>query len=446
MNFPRYPRYRDSGVEWLGEVPAHWEVERLGAMFREVCDEGAFDLPILSVSIHDGVSDSELNESELDRKVTRSEDRSKYKRVQPGDLVYNMMRAWQGAFGAVSVEGLVSPAYVVARPCASLSSSLAERILRTPRAIEEMRRHSKGVADFRLRLYWEEFKTIRVPVAPRCEQLAIDGFLNCETAKVDALIAEQQRLVELLKEKRQAAISHAVTKGLNRDAPLRASGIQWLGDVPAHWHIVPLKHLASVRTGVAKGKDHSNRLTVTVPYLRVANVQDGFLDLANVSVIDIPVEDLERYALRSGDVLMNEGGDFDKLGRGHVWRGEIEPCVTQNHVFAVRPRDVSSEWLNAVTGSSYARGYFISRSKQSTNLASISSTNLMELPVVLPPTDEQAAILRHVEAQSLKLNTLTSEAERSIALLEERRVALITNAITGKIDVRRLTTSQAEAA
>ena len=161
---------KNSKIEWLGEVPRHWEVCRLAVLFRETSDEGVDELPILSVSIHHGVSDAELDEQDLDRKVSRSEDRSKYKRVQPGDLAYNMMRAWQGGFGAVRVHGMVSPAYVVARPIADFATEYVERLLRTPRAVEEMRRRSHGVTDFRLRLYWEEFKTIHIGLPPRTEQ------------------------------------------------------------------------------------------------------------------------------------------------------------------------------------------------------------------------------------------------------------------------------------
>jgi len=143
---------RPSGTEWLGDVPEHWHVERLGNLFSEANEAGRQDLPILSVSIHDGVSDTELDPDQLDRKVTRSDDRTKYKRVIPGDLAYNMMRAWQGGFGAVTVEGMISPAYVVARPKRQLATDYIEYVLRTPMAVEEMRRHSRGVTDFRLRL------------------------------------------------------------------------------------------------------------------------------------------------------------------------------------------------------------------------------------------------------------------------------------------------------
>jgi len=130
---------------------------------------------------------------------------------------------------------------------------------------------------------------------------------------------------------------------LRRYEQYKDSGIEWLGSVPAHWEVTRLKFIAHVQTGVAKGKDNTGQQTIMVPYLRVANVQDGYLDLDEVATIEIPADDLPRYRLRAGDVLMNEGGDFDKLGRGHVWDGSIDPCIHQNHVFAVRPFGASPQ-------------------------------------------------------------------------------------------------------
>jgi len=201
----------DSRIEWLGEVPEHWAVQRLGVVFREVSEQGQDDLPILSVSIHDGVSDKEMDEEELDRKVTRSDDRSKYKRVAPGDLVYNMMRAWQGAFGTVAVEGMVSPAYVVARPRASIATQYVEHLLRTPAAVEQMRRCSRGITDFRLRLYWDEFKNIRVLLPPISEMESICAAIGGIVEQAQALQAEAQQNIALLQERRSALISAAVT-------------------------------------------------------------------------------------------------------------------------------------------------------------------------------------------------------------------------------------------
>jgi len=202
---------KDSGIPWLGEVPVHWEIVRLGALLREVDEPGNDDLPVLSVSIHDGVSDKELDEKEMDRKVSRSEDRSKYKAVLPGDLTYNMMRAWQGGFGAVTVAGMVSPAYVVARPTRDLLTSHLEMLLRTAGAVTEMKRYSRGVTDFRLRLYWDEFKTITVALPAKDEQARITAFIWEEVNKFDALGSEAERAIALLKERRSALIAAAVT-------------------------------------------------------------------------------------------------------------------------------------------------------------------------------------------------------------------------------------------
>jgi|TARA_R110000850_G_scaffold1060_3_gene6516 type I restriction enzyme S subunit len=202
---------KDSGVEWLGEVPKHWDVLRIGSVYVEAAEKGLPELPVLRVSIHHGVSDRELNEEESDRKVTRIEDREKYKRVRHGDLVYNMMRAWQGGFGAVLVDGLVSPAYVVARPKLDDVSEFIEQLLRTANAVEEMRSRSYGITDFRLRLYWENFKNLKIALPPREERQEIVNWLKKIIIKSRALESEADKNISFLEERRSALISAAVT-------------------------------------------------------------------------------------------------------------------------------------------------------------------------------------------------------------------------------------------
>ncbi|MDD3577185.1 MAG: restriction endonuclease subunit S, partial [Halothiobacillus sp.] len=202
---------KPSGIEWLGDVPAHWEVSRIANVFREVAEPGTEELPILSVSIHHGVSDKEIDEKDMDRKVTRSDDRSKYKQVSPGDLVYNMMRAWQGGFGTVTVSGMVSPAYVVARPLHKIETMYIEHLLRTPQAIEQMRRHSRGVTDFRLRLYWDEFKNIRVALPPQDEVIAICSKIENMEERFNTMTSACEESINLLQERRTALISATVT-------------------------------------------------------------------------------------------------------------------------------------------------------------------------------------------------------------------------------------------
>ncbi|THD10096.1 restriction endonuclease subunit S [Metallibacterium scheffleri] len=204
-------KMKDSGVEWIGEVPEHWEVCRLGSLYREAVRTGDPSLPILSISIHDGITDDELAPEDRDRQIYQIEDRTKYKRVRPNDLAYNMMRAWQGAFGAVAVDGLVSPAYVVAEPSGELRSTYIENLLRTPMAVEEMRRFSRGIADFRMRLYWEYFRDLHVCVPPLDEQDEILVDLSHRGARMERLGETTERSITLLKERRSALITAAVT-------------------------------------------------------------------------------------------------------------------------------------------------------------------------------------------------------------------------------------------
>ena len=266
-------------------------------------------------------------------------------------------------------------------------------------------------------------------------QRAIAAYLDHETARLDALVAAKERLLDLLAEKRRALITRAVTRGLAPNVPLRDSGVPWLGKVPVHWQVTRLKFVSRVQTGLALGKVHQARVAVEYPYLRVANVQDGFLDLSDVKTVSVPEQEAHSYLLRAGDVLMNEGGDSDKLGRGAIWTGEIDPCLHQNHVFAVRAREVFPAWLALWISSDHAKAYFESRSKQSTNLASISATNLMEMPMLRPPESEQSAIVGAVHHSVQKIDAVHSAIERTARLLKERLSALIAAAVTGQIDV-----------
>jgi type I restriction enzyme S subunit len=183
------------------------------------------------------------------------------------------------------------------------------------------------------------------------------------------------------------------------------------------------------------GKQYGSTELEEYPYLRVANVQDGHIDLSTVTSIMVPAREAALYRLQAGDVLMNEGGDEDKLGRGAIWDGQIDPCLHQNHVFCVRPFGVSSEWLDTWTAAAPAKHYFQSKAKRATNLASISATNIKEMPLLLPPPDEQAAILAHLAKERARTAELEKALRASIALLKERRAALIAAAVTGQLEL-----------
>lgn len=208
--------------------------------------------------------------------------------------------------------------------------------------------------------------------------------------------------------------------------------------LPEGWKCLPLHQVAEIRTGLAKS---SRKLSdpVTLPYLRVANVQDGYFDLEDVRSIPVERDDVARYSLRTGDVLMTEGGDFDKLGRGAVWQGAIEPCLHQNHVFVVRPdvKVLDPHYLSALSASAYGRSYFLGCAKRSTNLASINSSQLKAFPVLLPPIAEQRAVagLLSVWDGAIALH------ERELARLRSERSALLQDLTSGR---RRLRASAAK--
>ena len=204
---------KDSGIEWVGVIPKSWNTYRIANLYNERNETGQEDLPILSISINTGISDHEMADDEQTRVFFRSEDRTKYKRVYNGDLAYNMMRAWQGAFGAVRVDGMVSPAYVVAKPKNNIAidSRYLEALLRTPSAIEEMHRYSRGITDFRLRLYWSEFKNIRVCLPPYEEQKKIANYIDEKSEEIDRIIVKKEQLLSEMEKYKQSLIYEYVT-------------------------------------------------------------------------------------------------------------------------------------------------------------------------------------------------------------------------------------------
>lgn len=297
----------------------------------------------------------------------------------------------------------------------------------------------------------EEFLRNYVAVFPRLEeQRAIAAWLDDRTKRIDDLVATKRRLIELLAEQRSALITRAVTKGLNPTAPMKPSGIHWLGDMPKHWDLKRLKFASHLQTGITLGKKHdedARKRLVLRPYLRVANVQDGWLDLDHITEIEVLPEQFARYELRPGDVLMTEGGDLDKLGRGYVWEGQIDGCLHQNHIFAVRPNPalLNSAFLAAQMASQHGRNYFTKTGQKTTNLASTNATKLGDFPVPLPPRPEQYQIMTWVTATNGRFEDLIEAADSAIELLSEHRQALITAAVTGQIQITEALSHAVEA-
>ncbi len=426
--YKAYQGYKDSGVVWLGRVPFHWASKRFKQVLADKKKTFNPSLEAGSISFGRVVSKDSDNLSQ-ETKDSYQEVLSGEYLVNPLNLNYDLL-SLRTALSEINV--VVSTGYIVLKSTGVLKPRYIRWLLHEF-DVSHMKTLGAGV---RQTINYSDIGNSYFCAPTETEQEAISTFLDHETAKIDALIEKQQRLIELLKEKRQAVISHAVTKGLNPNAPMKDSGVEWLGEVPAHWIVRRLKHSAALQSGIPKGKDLAGRVTIDVPMLRVANVQDGYLDLKVVHLIQIEPSEIERYSLKYGDVLMNEGGDNDKLGRGAVWRSEITPCIHQNHVFAIRPIEVESEWLDLVTRASYAKFHFYRVAKQSTNLASISSTNIKETPLLIPPKRERDEIISYVDRQLKKFELLEQKSRLQIELIQERRTALISAAVTGKIDVR----------
>ncbi len=248
-----------------------------------------------------------------------------------------------------------------------------------------------------------------LPLPPLDEQRKIAHVLNT----IQAEIAAQDDVIAAAQEAKRSLMAWLFTYGPGPG--LVSMQETRFGDVPEHWQIVPLNECAYVQTGVAKGRELGEEPTIEVPYLRVANVQDGYLDLSEIKQIVVRERELERYSLQPGDVVLTEGGDFDKLGRGFIWNGQIEPCVHQNHIFAVRTNHevLQPEFLAYLAQSDYGKAYFLTVAHRTTNLASINSTKLKALPVLIPPMGEQQEIVEMLRATDYKVS---AERDRKAAL------------------------------
>jgi type I restriction enzyme, S subunit len=436
VSFPRYPKYKDSGVEWLGEVPSHWEIQKVRRLFeirKRIAGRLGYD--VLSIT-QQGIRVKALegNDGQL------SMDYSKYQIVEPGDFAMNHMDLITGYVDISPVRGVTSPDYRVFRV---RSQDCYDKYLLYLFQMGYRNRiffaYGQGSSQLgRWRLPSDQFNELPFPVPPRHEQEEIAPFLDRETAKIDGLVAEQQRLMELLTEKRQAVISHAVTKGLNPDARMKPSGIEWLGDIPAQWSGL---QVGKVCIKVADGPHFSpNYVDEGIRFLSARNVRvDGWSldDVKYISASDCDEFD-RRVIPQIGDILYTKGGTtgvarvVDLTDRFQVW---VHVAVLKIKAGMVDPHYLAFA-LNSV--GCYEQSQLLTRGATNNDLG---LTRLVKIWLALPPLDEQEAIIQYLQVQTSQLDTLTAEAHRAIDLLQERRTALISAAVTGQIDVLGLAES-----
>lgn len=428
----RYEQYKPSGLDWLADVPSHWQVVANRALFKERQEAGEDGLPVLSVSLHTGVSDDEQNEEENARTRTRMADRTSYKRVRPGDVAYNMMRAWQGAIGAVRTDGLVSPAYVVAAPTAALNPAYFEYLYRTDWLIGEMNRASKGITDFRKRLYWQEFKQLSTLLPPCDEQDRIVAFLDQKTAEIDSAIAKKAQLIELLEESKRCLVYDAVTRGLHGAVPLKKSGLSWLSNVPEHWELKRLKSVASFITSGPRG--WSDRLSDDgAVFLQSGNLNNSLgieLDSAHRVVVPRGAE-AKRTRLQDGDVLVCITGA--NTGRVAVASLGGQEAYINQHLSLIRLADANPRFVAyslAAQGGSY---FYLCQYGLKEGLSLFDVANA---PIIIPPLDEQNEIVAFLDQSVAKVDAALAAAASQCGQLEELKKAVIASAVTGR-SVRR---------
>jgi type I restriction enzyme S subunit len=441
VSFPRYPRHKDSGVKGLGDVPGHWEVKRLrqlgrllkgsGGSKEDVVESG---VPCVRYGDLYTTHDNFIHEARTRVTPARAHD---YTPIQYGDILFAGSGETFEEIGKSAVSLIDGPAVcggdlIILRPIEAMHPPFMGYVCDSEFSAKQKAMMGRGTTV--KHIYPDELKALVISVPPFAEQVAIATFLSREIAKIDALVAEQRRLIGLLREKRQAVISRAVTKGLNPQVPMKPSGIEWLGAVPAHWEYAALTRIARrVVVGIAEAATHAY-VDKGIPILRSTNVRPGRI-IGEILHLD-PAFAGERDSKRidAGDLVTVRTGN---AGVTAVVPPEFDGCQCFTMLITSLNEDESGEfccfWMNSIA----AQCYFTLEG-WGTAQVNISVPILKALPVPIPPRSEQLEIVAFLDHETAKLDALTAEAEKAIDILKERRTALISAAVTGKIDVRGL--------
>jgi type I restriction enzyme, S subunit len=435
MSLLRYPKYKDSGVVWLGDVPAHWQVIRLRWLFeikKRISGELGYD--VLSITQNGiKIKDIESNDGQL------SMDYSKYQIVEIGDFAMNHMDLLTGYVDIASQVGVTSPDYRVfsTRNHRDCYDKFALYLFQMGYRNKIFYAYGQGSSQFgRWRLPTEQFNDLTFPIPAIQEQQAIADFLDRETAKIDALVAEQETLIALLKEKRQAMISHVVTKGLNPNAPMKDSGIEWLGEVPAHWDIKRLKHVCNVFPSNVDKKSYDDESPVLL-----CNYTDVYYNEKITADLEFMVatateEQIAKFSLKAGDVIITKDSETaNDIAIPAFVPNDLPNVICGYHLSMVRVQGYNvGLYIKGLFDSSFLKAQFETLANGLTRVG-LSQYAIDNVAIPLPPAQEQTAIATFLDSETDKLDALTAEANRAITLLKERRSALISAAVTGKINV-----------
>ena len=433
MSTPKYPSYKDVPIPWISSIPEHWDWKPVlgAACERDEDNKGMKEDNLLSLS-YGNIVNKDINTSD----GLLPESFETYQIVRPGDIVLrltdlqNDKRSLRSAL--VTQTGIITSAYLALKP-ESIDPKYLGYLLRAYDGSKVF--YSMG-GGLRQSMKYGDIKRMPLVIPTKSEQSEIASFLDRETAKIDALIAEQHRLVELLQEKRQAVISYAVTKGLNANAPMKDSGVEWLGEVPEHWEVAPLKH----HWLVTDCKHVTAEFTQEgYPLASIKEAQGRWIDLTNAKRT---TEDF--YNLLTEGSRTPEPGDLVFTRNATV--GEVAEVPAQIESFALGQDVVILKKLNDSHCSSFA--WHLLRSTAVSNqleCAMIGSTfrrinveQIKAISVPIPPSHEQASMAIYLEEVSGQWAKQEQDARHCVSLLQERRSALISAAVTGQIDVRGL--------
>ena len=439
-----YPDMKDSGVPWLGEVPAHWEVLPNRATFSDVKDREHPQEQMLSVTIGGGVVRQKELLEDGSKKDSSRLDKTAYKLVERGDIAYNKMRAWQGAIGVSAHRGIVSPAYVVQRPRNGAHSRYLHHLLRTPAFAEEAERWSYGITSDMWSLRPEHFRMIYGCLPPISEQTAIVRFLDHADRRIRRYIRAKQKLIVLLEEQKQAIVHQAVTgqadvrTGQSYPA-YKPSGVEWLGDVPAHWEVSRFGRFIDLTVGFPFKSEGFSQSEHDLRLLRGVNIAPGRLRWEDL--VRWPATDLDAYSdywLAVGDIVL--GMDRPIIGSGTrvamVTHSDV-PSLLLQRVASIRPdgrkltRNFAFRLLSDTGFSDYLAPIFTGIS-----VPHLSPDQIKDFRVAVPELAEQEAIEEHLRLIFGNVQAAMDRARSHIGLFHEYRTRLIADVVTGKLDAR----------
>ena len=395
-----YPAYKHSGVDWLGDVPEHWEVRPSRAAFQEIVERDNPDEHLLSVTIARGVIAQETLLQDISRKDSSRLDKSDYKLVCLGDIVYNKMRAWQGAVGVSAFRGIVSPAYVVQRPRLGSEPSYFHHLMRLPAFATEAERWSYGIASDMWSLRPEHFKMIQFPLPPLPEQQAIVRYLDHVDRRIRRYVNAKRKLIALLEEEKQAIVNRAVTRGLDSNVRLKPSGVEWLGDVPEHWEVGPIKRaFLSMDYGISESASESG----TVRLLTMGHLKEGQVLVPNDGGVDFVAPYL---LLEKGDLLFNRTNSPELVGKIGLFVSHDSPVTFASYLVRMRPHPSHEpEYLNMALNDAS----FISRARReaipSLHQSNLNPTRFGRIHIALPSKEEQGSILRALQGETASLGS-----------------------------------------